>query len=468
MNKAKLLIVDDEPNMCTMLAAMVARHGYQVQSCADGEAALSLIASEQFDFILCDVKMPKLDGLGFLEQGREHLGETTVIMMSAYGTIDLALEAMRAGAYDFISKPFKSDEVLLALKKAAERERLRRENAELKRRLQTLQTATGFGAMIGASRAIKALFARAERLAPYDATVLITGESGTGKELVARGLHDLSPRSDQPFIAVNCGAIPDQLLESELFGNVKGAFTGADTARAGLFEAAHGGTLLLDEIGELPLTMQVALLRVLQEREVRRLGATRTTSVDVRVVAATAVDLSEAVAAGSFREDLYYRVNVLNLRVPPLRERREDIPLLCHHFVKKFNNQFGRSINGFTPAALKLLSGYQWPGNVRELENVIQHAVLMAPHETIEVADLPTGLGISAEGADSALSLALGLDTLSVKAARALVEAQLIRLALAECGGNKSRAADLLELSYPSLLAKIKEYGIDRDDGKAL
>ncbi len=311
----------------------------------DGEIALDMIAREHFDFILCDVKMPGVDGMMFLEKGRGFLKDSTVIMMSAYGTVDLALQAMQAGAYDFISKPFKSDEVLLTLKKAEEREQLRRENQRLKRTIDEFSRETSFAGMVGASDKMRHLVELGLKVAQYDTTVLITGESGTGKELIARGIHTNSPRSERTFVAINCASLPENLLESELFGHVRGAFTGADYQHKGLFREADGSTLFLDEIGELPLTMQVKLLRVLQEREIRPVGSARSEKVNVRVLAATSKDLAYQVAQGAFREDLYYRLNVMQLRLPPLRERQEDIPLLCHHFIKKFNRKFETKVS---------------------------------------------------------------------------------------------------------------------------
>jgi two-component system response regulator AtoC len=300
----------------------------------------------------------------------------------------------------------------------------------------------------------------AERVSKYDTTVLITGESGTGKELVARGIHDKSPRRDKQFVAVNCGSIPENLLESELFGHAKGAFTGADKNKKGLFEEAHGATLFLDEIGELPLAMQVKLLRVLQENEIRPVGSNRTITVNVRVLAATAKDLEGSVANGEFREDLFYRLNVMAILVPPLRNRREDIPVLCHHFVKKFNNAFGRQVIGLSPEALKRVIDFNWPGNVRELENTIQRGMVFTQADYIEPAHLPDSLSEQNHGQRIELSLENSEIDLSIKSAQKQLEAKLISLALARCGGNKSRAAIMLEMSYPSLLSKIKQYSL--------
>ncbi|MFT5728339.1 MAG: two-component system response regulator AtoC [Desulforhopalus sp.] len=455
----KLLIIDDEVNMCHMLKAMIQRHGYHITTACNGQTALELINQEHFDFILCDVKMPRMDGMMFLEKGADALKESTVIMMSAYGTVDLAIAAMKAGAYDFISKPFKSDEVLLALKKADERESLRRENRLLKNEIKEIQYAGSFHMMIGESAGMRNVYTLARKVATYNTTVLVTGESGTGKELVARGIHKYSDRNKKPFIAVNCGSIPENLLESELFGYVKGAFTGADKAKKGLFDEADGSTLFLDEIGELPLAMQVKLLRVLQEQEVRAVGSSVSKTVDVRVIAATARDLQAQVAQGEFREDLYYRLNVLQILIPPLRERKEDIPILCHHFVKKFNSRFDVNVKAVSPEAMEVILNYSWSGNVRELENVIQRGMVLTRTSMIEREQLPENLGSVRQGRrfDDKLATAEGL---SLKVAQKTMEAKLIAKAMLLFHGNKSQAAKALQISYPSMLSKLKEYGI--------
>lgn len=460
MERSKVLVVDDEQNMCHMLKVMLERYGYLVSTFSSAKQALEEARKNHFDFILCDVKMPEMDGLSFLKNGKEVLANSTIIMMSAYGSVDVALEAMKAGAYDFISKPFKTDEVLLTLKKAEEREQLKRENLELKNRIEEISSSIQFNSMVADSEQMKDLFSMAERVSQYDTTVLITGESGTGKELVARGIHEKSPRKGKPFVAINCGSIPENLLESELFGHNKGAFTGADKNKKGLFEVAHGATLFLDEIGELPLAMQVKLLRVLQENEIRPVGSGRTISIDVRVLAATAQDLEKNLANGRFREDLYYRLNVMPIRVPPLRNRKEDIPVLCHHFVKKFNSTFGRHVKGLSPDALKIVIDYSWPGNVRQLENAIQRGMVFTQTDYIEPVHLPDSLIEQNNGQIIEISLENSEIELSIKSAQKQLEAKLISLALARCGGNKSRAAIMLEMSYPSLLSKIKQYSL--------
>jgi two-component system response regulator AtoC len=452
----RLLIIDDEENMRHMLQALVSRHGYRVETAAGAEEALAAIGSRHFDFILCDVRMPGMDGMDFLAVGADRLQHSTVIMMSAFGSIDTAIEAMKAGAYDFISKPFKADEVIMTLRKAEEREALRRENRLLKEELQTIKGQQGFGNILTKNVAMKSLIRLAGRVASYSTTVLITGESGTGKELLARGVHNESPRVERRFTAVNCGSFPESLLESELFGYVKGAFTGALRDRKGIFEETEKGTLFLDEIGELPLTMQVKILRVLQEGEIRKIGSSRSTIVDVRVLAATAKDLKSEVEKGHFREDLFYRLNVVELKIPPLRERREDIPLLCNHFLGKYNNVMGSSIKAIAPEVLKALMRYNWPGNVRELENVVQRLMVLADNDIIgedQLSTLDTSLSETnpREGSDNLFSL---------KIAQRNLERAMIEKALRYTKGNKSRASELLAISYPSLLSKIKEFNI--------
>ncbi|MGR0480907.1 MAG: sigma-54-dependent transcriptional regulator [Candidatus Electronema sp. V4] len=451
---ALVLVIDDEENMRHMLSALLRAEGYAVETAAHGRAGLERLRQGGLDFILCDIRMPEMDGLAFLHAAAALRHSAVIIMMSAFGTVDTAIEAMKQGAYDFISKPFKTDEVVLVLKKAEERERLRRETILLKKRLAVLEQAAGLGGMIGRSKAMQAVFQLADKVARHSTTVLITGESGTGKELVARGIHEKSGRAAKPFLAVNCGGIPENLLESEFFGHVRGAFTGAERDRKGLFEEADGGTLFLDEIGELPLSMQVKLLRAVQEQEIRRVGASASRKVDVRLIAATARNLVDEVRAGRFREDLFYRLNVVNIHLPPLRERIADIPLLCDYFIEKFALSMKRpEIEGIAPAALQRLLAHSWPGNVRELENVLERAVLLAEEHLIQPDSLPEMLTGHREG--HPLALLAGVS--SIKKGRQIVEQWLIARAMEATGGNKSRAAELLEISYPSLLSKLKQ-----------
>jgi two-component system, NtrC family, response regulator AtoC len=452
-SRRRVLVVDDEENIRLVLRTMLKKHGYEVEVAESAEAALQRLDPFGPHFVLADVRMPGMSGIELCAEMRARGSAATVIVMSAYGSVDLALEAMKAGAYDYVSKPFKQDEVLLALRKAEEREALQRENRVLK---QALRREHELGGMVGKSEAIEQVFRTVRKVAPYSTTVLVHGESGTGKELVARALHRLGPRAAKPFVPVNCGAIPDALLESELFGHKRGAFTDAHTDKRGLFEEAHGGTLFLDEIGELPLALQVSLLRVLQEGTVRPLGDTRDRKVDVRVVAATARELGREVAEGRFREDLYYRLNVLQVNVPPLRERREDIALLIEHFIERSNGRLGTRIEGVEAPARKLLLEHAWPGNVRELENVIERAVVLSEGNTLRVEDLPERLR---EPRDP-VAAALASGELSIKKTSRHIEEQLIRRALEATRGNRTRAAKLLEISHRALLYKIKDYGL--------
>ena len=450
-----LLIVDDEENMRHMLSMLLGRHGYLLSEAEDGEQGLKLLEKKKFQYVLCDVRMPNMDGLMFLKKAKKIKPDTTFIMMSAYGTIEDAVQAMKRGAYDYIAKPFKEDEILLVLQKATERTRLVEENKRLRAKVER-SNSTGFDGMVGKSPSMQVVFDLSTKVALYKTTVLITGESGTGKELVARGIHNRSLRKDCPFVAINCGSIPENLLESELFGFVKGAFTGANRDKAGLFEEASTGTLFLDEVGELPLVMQVKLLRVLQEHEIRRIGAAKSTVIDVRVLAATARDLESMVKDKTFREDLFYRLNVVNIVVPPLRDRRDDLVLLCDHFVKKMNTRFRKKAIDISSKALKLIMKHEWPGNVRELENVIERAIILADTEIILPEHLPESFG--AVSRDRRINDFLG--TYSLKKAKIIIEEKMISRAMEASGGNKSKAAHLLEVSYPSLLSKLKQYNL--------
>ncbi len=452
----ELLVIDDEQNMRHMLTSLLSTSGFNVASASNGVEALELVTGTHYDFILCDIKMPQMDGLQFLDRAAQWIGNTTVIMMSAYGSMDIVLEAMKKGAYDYISKPFKSDEVNLVLKKAEERERLKRENTSLKLKIRSIEENYRFGNMVANSKAMQAVFRFAEKVARFDATVLITGESGTGKELVARGVHFTGPRSQKPWVPVNCGGMPENLIESELFGHERGAFTGADRTRIGLFREADGGTLFLDEIGELPLSLQVKLLRVLQENEVRPVGGTKAIKVNVRVVAATARNLEAEIEKNLFREDLFYRINVMPIQLPPLREREEDIPLLARLFIERFNKQFGTDIQGISPAAMSVLLGHSWPGNVRELENAIQRAVVLAEESELLPDHFTENLGAGI--ANRELASIIRGD--SLKDARRELERVMISRALEKTGGNRSQSSRILEISHPSLLSKMKQYNL--------
>jgi two-component system response regulator AtoC len=451
----RVLVVDDEENLRLVTRSFLRRDGYEVETAGNGEEALALIESFGPDYILTDVRMPKMGGLDLLTTLKAKGHEATVIVMSAYGSVDLAIEAMKAGAYDYIQKPFKPEELLLTLRKADERESLRRENRALK---QEIRDKARFEELLAKSPEMQAVFKTVAKIADFKTTALITGESGVGKELIARAIHQRSSRKNAPFVAVNCGAIPENLLESELFGYRRGAFTDAVADRTGLFEQANGGTLLLDEIGELPLPLQVKLLRVLQEETIRRLGDNKDLKVDVRILAATHRDLAAETAAGRFREDLFYRINVLTIRIPSLRERREDIPILLDHFIARNNVRLSTQIRGLAPDARKLLLEYAWPGNVRELENTIERAMVLAESDLITKEDLPERI----RDADDAVQAQLASGELSIKKTVRAIEEILIRRALEKTKGNRTRAAEVLEISHRALLYKIKDYQIER------
>ncbi|MFA5516401.1 MAG: sigma-54 dependent transcriptional regulator [Desulfuromonadales bacterium] len=448
MSKQQVLVIDDEAGMRHMLTMVLQRAGYEVLQAEDGRRALDLLQSKRAELVLCDVRMPGMDGTQFLREAARREIPSTIIMMSAYGSIDAAIDCMKQGAYDYISKPFKPDEVLLTLRKAEERLGLRRENAQLREKLHHRESPAPVYSSIAMGKVVEL----AEKLADAAAPVAISGETGTGKELIARLLHSSSARRQRPFVAVNCGAIAPTLIESELFGHVKGAFTGADRERPGLFAAAHGGTLFLDEIGELPLELQPKLLRVLQEGEIRRVGDIRPQQIDVRVVTATARNLREDVAEGCFREDLFYRLAVVEIELPPLRERREDIPLLVRHFLEEIAGRQRRQKPQMTAAAIKCLQEYGWPGNVRELQNFIEKTMIFCRGGQIDLADLPWDFRRQEREADAEYSL---------KTATERLEREYIRKALAATGGNRTQAAKVLEISLRGLLYKMKEYGLE-------
>ena len=454
MTARRILIVDDEESFRHMLSVILIKEGYEVETASNGDEGLRKAVASPFDQILCDIRMPHMDGLAFLQEIKRSGVEATIIVMSAYGTVDIAIEAMKLGAYDYISKPFKPDEIILILRKAEEREQLRKENQLLRKEVAREYS---FENIVSKNERMRELFDIIKKVSRYKSTVLITGESGTGKELVARALHYNSDRSQKPFIAVNCGAIPENLLESELFGHAKGAFTDAIRMKKGLFEEADGGTLFLDEIGELPGQLQVKLLRVLQDGEIRRIGESKPIQIDVRIVAATVKDLQKELNEGRFREDLFYRLNVLPLHIPPLRERREDIPLLVHHFIRKYNQAMNKNVKDLDHRAMETLMSYKWYGNVRELENTIERAIVLSEKNNIEPDNLPAEIQSYKQESQA--------DTIpdeeySIKKASKSLEINLIKKALKKMKGNHTHAARLLEISHRALLYKIKEYGI--------
>jgi two-component system response regulator AtoC len=453
----RVLVVDDDPGLRQSLGLLLTDAGYDVVAEGDAARALERALGEPFDLLLCDVRMPGMDGLTFLRQYRARDGTGLIVMMSAYGGEDAALAAMKEGAYDYVPKPFRPDEVVLTLRKAEEREGLRRTVAGLKAQLAAGPDERAIVAESGAMRQALDVVAR---VAEHKTTVLITGESGTGKEVIARALHRASGRAATAFVAVNCAAIPATLLESELFGHVRGAFTGANADRAGLFEQAQGGTLFLDEIGDLPLELQAKLLRVLQEGELRRVGETRTRRVDVRVLAATARDLAADAATGRFREDLFYRLNVVALHLPPLRERREDVAPLARHVAAQLGGRIGRRV-ALSDAAIAWLESQPWPGNVRELSHGIERAAVLSDREVLEPDDFTTGpAGPTPRAAWAGGATTTGAGE-KLRAAVERAEREAISAALAAAGGNRREAAAGLGISLRTLFYKMERLGIE-------
>ena len=456
MAEARVLVVDDEQSMRELLGIMLRQVGYDVTQADGGEAAIQTLKSaDAFDLVITDLRMRKVDGLAVLRAAKEHSPHTVVLVVTAFASTETAVEAMKLGAYDYVTKPFKLDELKLTIANALERKRLQDENRELKRQLRTER---GFDSFVGKSRRMLEVFETIRKTADSGSTVMITGESGTGKELVARAVHQESSRRNAPFISVNCGAIPETLMESELFGHVKGAFTGAVQSTEGLFLAADGGTLFLDEITEIAHSVQVKLFRAIQEREIRRVGDTRDVKVDVRLIAASNRDLVKAVADGVLREDLYYRLNVIPIHLPPLRDRTEDIALLVAHFIGRIATDVGKTIAGISPEALAVLERYHWPGNIRELENVVERAIVLGSGEQITAESLPPHLAQPAERGEFPVEIpAGGMDLEELLAA---VESRYIRLALDRAGGLQVRAAELLRLSFRQFRYKIQKHGL--------
>lgn len=458
--KARILIVDDETSMREFLSILLEREGYDPVAADCAERALQLIADQTFDLVISDVNMPGLDGIGLLERIKAGSPDTVVMMITAFSTTEQAVEAMKHGAYNYIAKPFKVDEIKLLIRNAVEKQQLVRENAFLKGETSRQHS---FSGMIGKSKKMLELFQLIGKVASSNATVMIAGESGTGKELAARAIHLNSDRRDKPFVAVNCGAIPETLMESEFFGHVKGAFTGAVGERPGLFEQASGGTLFLDEIGEVPLLLQAKLLRAIQEREVRRVGGGETKRVDVRIITATNRDLEQQVAEGSFREDLFYRLNVVQLIMPPLRERLEDIPLLVDCFLAKHTAGSASSHGGISAEALEFLWGYQFPGNVRELENIIERALALGVRE-ITPESLPQQVIRFRKVHEQLNHIEIPGDGFDLEKYLDSIEKRFLLKALEKSGGVKKRAADLLGMTFRSFRYKLAKYGMGDGD----
>jgi len=458
MAKARILVVDDEKSMRDLLSITLEKEGYDVLTAAGGEPAIEALHRESVDAVITDLRMPKVDGLQVLRVAKEISPDMAVIVITAVASTETAVEAMKLGAYDYITKPFKLDEVNLIVRNALERKRLRDENLYLRRQLETQHR---FENIIGKSGVIAEVFDTIRKIADSPSTAMVTGESGTGKELVARAIHFNSFRRDKPFVSVNCGAIPEGLMESELFGHVRGAFTGAVSNKVGLFSAAEGGTLFLDEITEIPALLQVKLLRAIQVREIRRVGDTRDIKTDVRLIAASNLDLEQAVAEGILREDLFYRLNVIPIQLPPLRERREDIPLLVAHFLQKFSKELGKDVRGVTPEAMAVLERYRWPGNIRELENVLERAIVLGAGDMLGIDSLPESVRRErpVKGLDS---VDLPEDGLDLEATLDAIESRYLQRALDRTGGVQTKAADLLKMTFRQFRYKLQKHHMMR------
>jgi two-component system response regulator AtoC len=463
MTPIRVLVVDDKENMLKLFAKILA-DGYRVATASDGSLALSLVATEEFDVVVTDIRMPGADGFEVLKAVKARSPSTEVVMMTGYATVGDAVQAMKLGAYDYLEKPFDPDAAGLVVARAAERKRLRDEAASLRRELEGVHA---FHNLVGKSPKMREVYRLLEQAAGLDITVLLGGETGTGKELAARAIHYHSSRKERRFVAVNCGALPPDLVESELFGHARGAFTGATSAKPGLFEEAGGGTLFLDEVGELPLPTQVKLNRALQEKEIRRVGDNAPSKVDVRVIAATHRDLKAEVQAGRFREDLYYRLHVFPVRLPPLRERLEDVPLLAAHFLEKHSRAMRRELGGFEPEALRVLTSYAWPGNVRELENAVERAVAVCTGAAIRERDLPAELSQApAAGQLPGAVLASMPYREAVEQAHDRISREYLVALLREFQGNVTKAAARAGMERESLHRLLKKHGLRSEDFK--
>jgi two-component system response regulator PilR (NtrC family) len=457
MAQQQILIVDDEKSMCEFLEIMLKKDGYAVTSTTSGEKALELLDNNLYNMVLTDVKMPGVNGFEVLRKTKDVSPDTAVIMITAYGSPEGAVTAIKEGAYDYITKPFRVEEVKLTIKKSLERSDLLRENIRLR---QAVEERYKFWNLIGKSPKMQRVYELVEKVSQTKANVLITGESGTGKELVAKAIHYNSTRKDQSFVTLNCGAIPENLLESELFGHMKGSFTGAIANKRGLLEMAAGGTLFMDEIGELPLPLQVKLLRVIQEREFKRVGGTEDIKVDVRIISASNQDLQQKVVHGGFREDLFYRLNVIQIKLPPLRERKEDIPLLVNHFVRKYSNETGKEIEEVSPAALELLLSYDFAGNVRELENIIERSITLETTSTITDRHIRSYLNERMISKSIPPTLDIPEEGIDLNKVVEDLEKAFILKALEHAEGVKKKAAELLGMNFRAMRYKLAKYGL--------
>ena len=464
-DSGRILIVDDERGLCEFLQIFLTKEGYDVETSFSGRRAIERIAGgEEFDLVLTDLKMPEVSGIEVLEAVKEHAHDTQVLMMTAYATADTAVKAMKIGAYDYIQKPFKVEEIRIVVDKGLEKRRLLQENRELRAQIHRQYS---FSNIIGQSGSMQRVFDVIRRVANTRTSVLVTGESGTGKELIARAIHHNSSRQDFPLVTVNCGAIPENLMESELFGHMKGAFTGAHSNKVGMFTAADTGSIFLDEIGELPMHLQVKLLRALQERRIRPVGSTEEKAVDVRVIAATNQDLEAAVKEGRFREDLYYRLNVIRVEVPALRERREDVPLIARHFLTRFANDMGKRIKDFDPEAMRAILRHTFPGNVRELENLVERAVTFETSDRVTLDSLPPRVVGKVAEMPPVMGPEVPAEGLDLEETLAEFEKQILRQALKRTSGVRTEAARLLKITFRSMRYKLLKYGIgvEESDG---
>ncbi|MBI2609379.1 MAG: sigma-54-dependent Fis family transcriptional regulator [Deltaproteobacteria bacterium] len=460
MSHARILVVDDEQSIRELLEIMLKREKYDVVTAENGKKALKKLEKESFDIVITDIQMPELSGIELLEKTKNMNEDIVVMMITAYGSTESAVHAMKLGAYDYITKPFKVDELKIIVRKALDSRNLKRENIQLKKALESKYS---FQNIVGSAPVMVKLYDMIERVSQTKSNILITGESGTGKELIAKAIHYNGPLKDKPFVTINCGAIPENLMESEMFGHKKGSFTGAIVEKTGLFEIAHKGTIFLDEVGDLPLSIQVKLLRAIQERTFRKVGGTQDISVDVRVICATNKDLEKEVKEGRFREDLYYRLNVIHLNSSPLRERKEDIPTLTLHFLEKYNKEFGKDVKKISQEAMEALKNYHFPGNVRELENIIERTValtdnlaILPEHLPPQVFNLPSGNSLTSLGA-----LKIGDEPIDLEGIVGRIEKDLLVRALAKTGGVKKKAAKLLGISFRSMRYRLEKHNME-------
>jgi two-component system response regulator PilR (NtrC family) len=458
MIKDKILVADDEQSMREFLEIMLKKEGYKVSLASNGEEVLKLVDNDLFDLVLLDIRMPKLDGISALKRIKGVAPETIVIMITAYASADTAIKAMKEGAYDYITKPFKVEEIKLIIKNALEKINLQKENTLLK---QVVKDRYHFGNIIGQSSKMVSLYDLLDKVSPTKTNILLTGESGTGKELVAKAIHYNSPRKEKPFVILNCGAIPEALIESELFGHMKGAFTDAIATKKGLFEMADEGTIFLDEISELPLLMQVKLLRVLQDKEFKRVGGTEDIRVDVRIISATNKGLEEAVKEKHFREDLFYRLNVIQIKLPSLRERKEDIPLLANHFLKKYSEELNKNIVRISSDTLQILLNYEYPGNVRELQNIIERAVALEGNQELTSQNLSSYLSEQPLLKKGPIDIEIPNEGIDLEKIVGDLERTLLLKALDKTKGIKKKAAELLHINFRSMRYRLEKYGLN-------